>query len=138
MTSPASPPRRAALVDRLQLTKPRITAMVVLTTGVGFLMASHGPLRTAALAAVLAGTALVAAGAAALNQVLERTTDAVMERTRRRPLPAGRITPTQASVFGGFITTAGLLVLLGFCGWLSAAVAVASWASYLFIYTPLK
>jgi heme o synthase len=138
MTSLGSPSLGAAIVDRVQLTKPRITAMVVLTTGVGFLMASHGPLRTTALAAALLGTGLVAAGAAVLNQVLERTTDAAMERTRRRPLPAGRITPAQASAFGGLITTAGLLVLLGLCGRLSAAVALSSWASYLFVYTPLK
>ena len=138
MTSIASPSFRAALVDRLQLTKPRITAMVVLTTAVGFLMASRGPLRPAPFAAVLVGTALVAAGAAVLNQVLERVSDAKMERTRLRPLPAGRVTPGQASRFGGLITVAGLAVLLGLCGALSATLALASWASYLFVYTPLK
>jgi protoheme IX farnesyltransferase len=138
MISLGSPRLGAALVDRVQLTKPRITAMVVLTTAVGFLMASRGPLRAAALAGALVGTALVAAGAAALNQVLERTTDAAMERTRRRPLPAGRVTPAQASVFGGLITAAGLVTLVGFSGGLAAAVAFATWSSYLFVYTPLK
>jgi protoheme IX farnesyltransferase len=138
MTSIGSLVPGTTLADRLELTKPRITAMVVFTTGVGFLMASRGPLRPALLAATLVGTALVAAGAAALNQVLERGTDAAMERTRHRPLPAGRIAPVDASVFGGLITTAGLAVLLGFCGRLAAGVALATWASYLFVYTPLK
>ncbi len=138
MTSIGSLLTRAALADRLALTKPRITAMVVFTTGVGFLMASRGPLRPALLTAALVGTGLVAAGAAVLNQVLERATDAEMERTRRRPLPAGRVAPAEASTLGGLLTAAGLLTLFGLCGPLSASVALASWASYLFVYTPLK
>ncbi len=112
--------------------------LVVFTTGVGFLMASPGVLAMRLLVAVLAGTALVAAGASVLNQVLERETDARMERTRRRPLPTGRITPWDASVFGALLTASGLAVLLGLCGLLTAGVALITWASYLFVYTPLK
>ncbi len=138
MTSLVPPRFRAALADRLELTKPRITGMVVLTTGVGFLMASRAPLPALTLAAALAGTGLVAAGAAVLNQVIERVTDAAMQRTRQRPLPAGRITPAAASRFGGLITAAGLLLLILGCGWLAASLALATWASYLFVYTPLK
>jgi protoheme IX farnesyltransferase len=129
---------RAAFADRLALTKPGITTMVVLTTAVGFIMASHGPLVATRLTAALVGTALVAAGAAALNQLLERVTDAAMERTRLRPLPTGRVAPAEAGLIGGLLTLAGLAVLLGLCGPLSAVVAVTTWVLYLFVYTPLK
>ncbi len=127
-----------AFADRWELTKPGITGMVVLTAAVGFLMASRGPLQLARLAAALAGTGLVAAGAAVLNQVLERTSDAAMVRTRRRPLPAGRVAAKDASVFGAVLTTAGLGTLLAGCGPLAAGFAFVTWASYLFLYTPLK
>jgi protoheme IX farnesyltransferase len=138
MTSSASRLSAAAFADRWELTKPRITGMVVLTAAMGFLMASSGPIRPARLALALAGTGLVAAGAAVLNQVIERTSDATMARTRGRPLPAGRVAPGEASVFGGVVTAAGLVLLLVFCGWLSAGIAFTTWASYLFLYTPLK
>jgi len=129
---------RTSLADRLELTKPRITAMVVLTALVGFVTAGDEPIRGAALAAALLGTGLVAAGAAVLNQVLERDTDALMDRTRNRPLPAGRVPAVEAVAFGAAVTLAGHAVLLGACGALPAAVAFATWASYLFLYTPLK
>lgn len=129
---------RASLADRLELTKPRITAMVVFTSLVGFVMASPGPLSQARLALALAGTGLVAAGAAVLNQLIERGTDALMLRTRQRPLAAGRVPPAEALAFGGLLTLAGLAVLRWGCGPLSALVALTTWASYLFLYTPLK
>ena len=91
---------RTSLADRLELVKPRITAMVVFTALVGFVMASPGPLRLGLLFAALCGTALVASGAAVLNQLLERDTDARMERTRRRPLAAGRVHPASACCCG--------------------------------------
>jgi protoheme IX farnesyltransferase len=124
--------------DWLELAKPRITLMVAFTALVGFVTAAAGPLALGLLAAALAGTALVAAGASVLNQVMERDTDALMLRTRGRPLPAGRLTPKEASGFGALLTGAGLLLLLLRCGPLSAGVALATWASYLFVYTPLK
>jgi protoheme IX farnesyltransferase len=129
---------RTTLVDRLELIKPRITAMVVFTALVGFVTAADGPVRGALLAAALVGTGLVAAGAAVLNQVLERDTDALMDRTRHRPLPAGRVLPAEAVGFGAAVTLAGHALLLAWCGPLPAAVAFATWASYLFVYTPLK
>ena len=112
--------------------------MVVFTSLVGFVMASPGPLALPLLALALAGTGLVAAGAAVLNQVIERDTDALMLRTRERPLAAGRVSLREAVVFGALITGAGLAVLLLGCGALPALVAFATWASYLFLYTPLK
>jgi protoheme IX farnesyltransferase len=129
---------RSTLADRLELTKPRITVMVVFTALVGFVMASSGPLDLQLMALALAGTALVAAGAAVLNQVLERDTDALMLRTRERPLPAGRVPLLEAIVFGSAVTGGGLSLLLLGCGPLPALVAFATWASYLFLYTPLK
>ena len=86
----------------------------------------------------LAGTGLVAAGASVLNQVMERDTDALMLRTRTRPIPSGRILPGEARAFGALLTATGLAVLVWLCGPLAAAVALATWASYLFAYTPLK
>jgi protoheme IX farnesyltransferase len=130
--------RRAAARDWLDLTKPRITTMVVFTTLVGFVMSSSGPVPILALLAALAGTAFVAAGAAVLNQVLERRTDALMLRTRGRPLPAGRVTLTEAVVFGWALSALGLGLLLWRSGPLAAAVAALTLLSYLAIYTPLK
>ncbi len=138
MRSQAFTLSRTSLVDRLELAKPRITTMVVFTALVGFVTAADEPLRGAALAAALVGTGLVAAGAAVLNQVLERDTDALMERTRLRPLPAGRVLPTEAVAFGAGVTLAGHALLLAVCGPLPAAVAFVTWSSYLFVYTPLK
>jgi protoheme IX farnesyltransferase len=131
-------PLRAGPRDYLELTKPRITLMVVLTALLGFVMASpvHAPLGP--LVAALLGTGLVAAGASALNMLLEAETDALMARTRMRPLPAGRLRPREVLVFGLGITVAGLLVLGSFSGLLAAALALLTWASYLFWYTPLK
>jgi protoheme IX farnesyltransferase len=128
----------STLADWLELAKPRITAMVVFMALVGFLTASAGPVRAVLLAPALAGTGLVAAGASVLNQVMERATDALMLRTRRRPLPAGRIGPAEARLFGSLLTLSGLATLHWFCGGLAAAVALATWAGYLFAYTPLK
>jgi heme o synthase len=138
MSSPAAAAERVRPADWLELTKPRITLMVVLTALVGFVTASPGPAWGFLLLAALAGTGLVAAGASVLNQVMERDTDALMRRTRTRPLPAGRVGPAPARAYGALLTLAGLATLLGLCGRLAAGVALATWASYLFAYTPLK
>ncbi len=124
--------------DYLELTKPRITLLVVFTTLVGFVVAAPGALSTLPLLAVLAGTTLVAAGASAVNMVLERDTDALMLRTRNRPLPAGRLRAPDALLFGLVLTALGLGALAWLSGWLPAVVASATWTSYLFAYTPLK
>jgi protoheme IX farnesyltransferase len=112
--------------------------MVVLTAFVGYALASVGSILTGRLLAALVGTALVAAGASCLNMVLERRTDSLMLRTRNRPLPAGRLGPPEALAWGLALTTSGLALLAWRTGALSAAIAFASWASYLFFYTPLK
>jgi protoheme IX farnesyltransferase len=129
---------RSAAADYIELTKPRITLMVVLTAFVGYALGATGGVLTGRLAATLVGTALVAAGASCLNMVLERRTDSLMLRTRTRPLPAGRLRPPEALAFGLALTTTGLALLAWRTGALAAAVAFVTWASYLFLYTPLK
>jgi protoheme IX farnesyltransferase len=84
------------------------------------------------------GTALVAGGSAVLNQVYERDTDALMRRTRRRPLPDRRVTPTEALIYGLVLTIAGLAVLAFATNWVAATLALATLALYLFVYTPMK
>ncbi len=129
---------RAVLADYAELTKPRITLMVVLTALVGYVMASpQRPAWSACLAALL-GTALVAGGASTLNMLMERRSDALMRRTRARPLPAGRLRPSEVLAFGLAITASGIAVFLWAAQPLAAGVAFATWASYLFAYTPLK
>jgi protoheme IX farnesyltransferase len=112
--------------------------MVAFTALVGFVTASPTSPWTAVLATALLGTALVAAGASVLNQVLERDTDALMLRTQSRPIPSGRVRPAPATIVGALLTAAGLATLLVAGRPLATAVALATWLSYLFAYTPLK
>ena len=128
--------RRAA--DFAALTKPRVVLMVLVTTFVGFYLGSPVMPHYAALLHTLIGTALAAAGTLALNQFLERELDAQMERTRLRPLPDGRLQPTEALAFGTAITAAGLLYLATSVNALSGLVAATIVGIYLFLYTPLK
>ncbi|MEM8883540.1 MAG: heme o synthase [Planctomycetota bacterium] len=124
--------RAAAMVE---LTKPRLASLVLFVVYIGAFLAGDGGL--VAIHAVL-GTFLVAGGANALNQVLERHLDARMQRTRERPLPTGRLTPVEAAVFGGAISLAGVLWLLAFTTPLAAALAACTLICYVVIYTPLK
>ena len=130
------PFQRAA--DFLALTKPRVVLMVMITTLVGFSLGSPGPVSEFRLVQTLLGTALAAAGTLALNQLLEREVDARMERTRHRPLPAGRLQAREASVFGVGLAAGGLGVLtfgVNPASGLSTAVILVA---YLFLYTPMK
>ena len=128
--------RRA--LDFLELTKPRVVVMVLVTTVVGFYLGSHGAGDYARLLHTVIGTGLAAAGTLALNQFLEREVDARMERTRLRPLPDGRLQPIEALAFGAVITGAGVLYLTVAVGLLCGAVTAATVILYLFAYTPLK
>lgn len=128
--------RRAG--DFVELTKPRIVVMVLITTFVGFYLGISGTADYLCLLHTLLGTALVAGGTLALNQVIEREADAKMERTKMRPLPDGRLQPTEALVFGALITIGGLLYLALLVNLLSTLVTAAIVVSYLFAYTPLK
>ena len=123
--------------DFLELTKPRITTLVVVTAAVGYAVGAPRGLEPTVLTALLLGTALVAGGASALNQYWERDADARMERTRLRPLPAGRVAPAEALAFGLAVSGAGL-ILLGTINGMTALLGAAALASYVLLYTPLK
>jgi protoheme IX farnesyltransferase len=138
MTSPAIPLASARLTDFLELAKLRVVSMVLLTTCVGFYVGSPSDVDLLRLCHALVGTALAAAGALALNQYLERDVDARMERTRRRPLPDGRLEPIEALAFGTLTAAAGLIYLTLWVNPLAALVAAAVVICYLFLYTPLK
>ncbi len=126
------------LADYVALTKPRLNFLVVATSAAGYYLGGPGSADLVSMAEAVAGTALVAGGAAVLNQFYERDTDALMRRTRLRPLPAGRVAPGDAHMFGLALSVAGLLLLAVRANWLSAALALATLATYLAIYTPMK
>ena len=130
--------RRRVLTDLVVLTKPRVVLMVLVTTLVGYYVALTGPADWARVIHLVIGTVLAAGGTLALNQYLERDVDALMARTRMRPLPDGRLMPLEALLFGTAITVIGLVYLAAFVNALSAAVTAAVVALYLFAYTPLK
>lgn len=128
--------RRA--VDFFELTKPRIVLMVLITAFVGYYAGSGRVPNYLQLLQMLIGTALAAAGTLTLNQFIERDVDGKMERTRRRPLPDGRVLPQDALWFGILLTLLGLAYLAAAVNLISAAVAAAITLSYLLIYTPMK
>lgn len=138
--APEEPVRRrpSRLEDYAVLSKPRVTALVLVTTLVGFALASQGGIDPFRLLATLAGTALLASGTAALNQLIEREHDRLMARTADRPLPAGRIGPGEALALGLASVLGGLAILLFGANALAAALGAATVAGYLFVYTPLK
>lgn len=121
-----------------ELVKARLTFLVLLTTLVGFYVGTKGWVDYALMFHTLAGTALVACGAAALNQFWEREYDAKMRRTETRPLPSGRIQPETALLFGGACSVAGLVYLAIAVNLLTSVVGAVTLISYLFVYTPLK
>lgn len=129
---------RTAFNDYLILTKVRITALVLVTTAAGFLLASSARVDPALLVWTLLGTGLAASGAAALNQFLERDADARMRRTAGRPIPAGRMTPARGLAVGIGLSVAGVAVLVLFVNVLTGLLALATVLLYVGVYTPLK
>jgi heme o synthase len=126
------------LSDIGELTKFRIGFLVLVTTAVAWFWTASGPFDSTQLLATMFGTALTAAGANALNQLLERDVDARMERTRNRPLPAGRWSPAEAFAFGAGLALVGVLLLAYAVNTLTAALGLFSVLSYVLVYTPLK
>jgi len=120
------------------LVKARLTTLVLLTTLVGFYLGARGAMNLALMINALAATALLASGASALNQLLEREFDAKMRRTQDRPLPSGRLQPTTVAIFGGVCSVAGLVYLALAVNLLTSVIGAVTLVSYLFIYTPLK
>jgi protoheme IX farnesyltransferase len=131
-----------SLADKLsayaELTKPRITFLVVLTAAAGFCMGSGSGLDYFRLINMSIGIALLSSGLSTLNQYMERDLDRLMRRTQARPLPTGKLLPAEAAVFGVLLSAVGTLYLAVFINSLSAVLGAATFASYLFVYTPLK
>ncbi|MEO8259553.1 MAG: heme o synthase [Acidobacteriota bacterium] len=128
----------ARLGDYWALTKPRLNFLVVATSAAGYYLGATRAIDLWAMGQAVAGTALVAGGAAVLNQVYERDTDALMRRTRTRPLPDGRVLPADARIFGLALALCGLMLLAARANLLASLLAVATLIVYLVVYTPMK
>jgi protoheme IX farnesyltransferase len=124
--------------DYVALTKPRLNLLVVATSAAGYYLGASGGPAVWPMAQAVAGTALVAGGAAVLNQVYERDTDALMRRTRMRPLPDGRVPAADARIFGLVLAAGGLALLAARANVLAASLAAVTLAVYLVVYTPMK
>lgn len=124
--------------DFVELSKPRITILELLTAVAGMYLATRGQLQPGVVIGTLLGAGLLAASANALNMYLERHRDARMVRTADRPLPAGRMAPMEAAAFGIAGVSIGLTVLVMAVNWTTALLGLASWLLYVAIYTPMK
>ena len=124
--------------DWLVLTKVRITALVLVTAGAGFILGTPGSIDFGRLASLLLGVGLASAGAGALNQVYEREADARMTRTASRPVPAGRISPARGLVAGLLLSAAGVAWLAIGIDALTGFLALLTIVLYIAVYTPLK
>lgn len=127
----------ARLQDFVELTKPRITFLVLVTTAVGYALGLRDAFEASSFFFLIAGTALLSGGASALNQYVEREADGRMLRTRDRPIPAGRVSPAEALAFGLALCALGHAFLVA-SGWLTALLGLVSAATYVLLYTPLK
>jgi len=134
----AKPDAHGKISDYLSLTKPRLNLLVVLTAAVGYYLAAAPALEAMPWLLATLGTALVAGGAAGLNQVYERDTDRLMWRTRTRPVAADRLSSREAAIFSLALSAAGLTLLALRANWIAAALAVLTLVSYNVIYTPMK
>jgi len=129
---------RSHVADYVALAKPELTLLSVLTSVGGAYLAARDFIPYAALVHTLIGTTLVGAGAGALNQYIERNSDALMRRTENRPLPSGRVQPREALLFGIVLSVLGVLQLSLLTHPLAGSLAAATLGTYLFLYTPLK
>ncbi len=130
----ASPLRASHL---LALAKPRLNALAVATVGIGYYLGAR-EFDLSVLLFVIAGAALVAGGGAAFNQVAERDLDALMARTRSRPLPMGGVSPAQGRLFATILSLAGLTLLAVGVNLVATAVTLVTLVSYAWVYTPMK
>ena len=124
--------------DFLELTKPRITILILICTAVGYLFGCRNLFHLAILVHVLLGTALMASGTSALNQWYEADSDAKMRRTQKRPIAAGRMVRSHGFVFGVLLSAAGFVELWFGANALTAALGLFTLLSYMVVYTPLK
>jgi heme o synthase len=134
----AVPNGRSRASDFIALAKPRLNLLVVASAAVGYVMGGGDLSNAARVIFTVGGTALVAGGASAFNQVVERDTDRLMRRTRLRPLPDGRLQTPESLVFAAVMSLCGLVLLGVGVNLLSAAVAFTTLVTYAAVYTPLK
>jgi len=134
----ALPAARSRANDFVALAKPRLNLLVVASALAGYAMAGGDMSDAIRVVGTVIGTALVAGGASAFNQVIERVPDSLMRRTRMRPVPDGRLQPFESLAFGMALSVVGLAVLAAAVNPLSAAVALTTLLTYALIYTPLK
>ena len=135
MPATEQPSRREAYIE---LTKMRISVMVLFTFAVPAILEAGSDLNILVLLSSMAGMLLLACSGNAMNMFIERYTDFLMPRTSNRPLPAGRLSATEVATFGAVTLGASLAILLACTNWQTAACGVANWILYVFIYTPLK
>ena len=136
--APAASVGKSRVAIFSDLIKARLTVLVLLTTLVGFYMAYPGALDFTLLFNTMLGTALLASGAAALNQLIERDHDALMQRTEDRPLPGGYLQPSTVLILGGVSGALGIIYLAVTVNLLTSLLGAVTLASYVFVYTPLK
>src|SRR6266853_4068656 len=136
VVAPASAKARSAAY--IELTKPRITFLIVLTSAAGFCLGSRGAVNYLTFTHAMIGIALLSSGIATLNQFMERDLDGLMRRTENRPLPSGRLIPFEALWFGIALTLAAELYLALSVNVLTAVLGLTVISGYLFLYTPLK
>lgn len=130
--------RSRPVADFAELVKAQLTLLVLVTTAVGFYLGARGATNYLGFFHAVFGTALAAAGAAALNQWWERALDALMHRTKQRPIPGGRMLPRDALVIGGALSVGGVAYLAIATNVLAAALAATTIVVYIFAYTPMK
>ncbi|URD83790.1 protoheme IX farnesyltransferase [Musa troglodytarum] len=121
-----------------ELSKARLSMLVVATSGTGFVLGSGSAIDIAGLSCTCAGTMMVAASANSLNQVFEIQNDAKMKRTRQRPLPSGRLSVSHAAIWASTVGIAGTTLLAWKANYLAAGLAASNLVLYAFVYTPLK
>ena len=136
--SPAISAGKGWLAIYAELFKARLTFLVLLTTLIGFYMGLHGLVNYLLMIHTILGTALLAGGSSALNQLFEREHDAKMRRTRGRPLPSGRLQPRTVLVIGSACVALGLMYLAFAVNFTTCLVGAFTFVSYVFVYTPLK
>ena len=132
------PAIRSRTTDFVALSKPRLNVLVVASSLAGYVMGGGDMSNAVLVVFTVVGTALVAGGASAFNQVIERNADSLMRRTRLRPVPDGRLQPAESLVFATALSITGLVILAAGVNLLSAGVALTTLLTYALIYTPLK
>ena len=131
-------PATSQLGAFFELTKPRITFLILVSTALGFYLGSQGKINSNQFALTIIGTFLLAGGAGAINHFVEKDLDKLMDRTQSRPIPAGIISGKNALFFGVTITMIGFIILAALINHLTAILGLITVLLYIFIYTPLK